>query len=153
MTMQELLVSSLKRLGAAGLAHPDYLENSRYDQNLGFARYWPAKGASMVTPESGWLVVWASADGTLFPSAEERDAYTRKQTGIAKTNEHHYGEKATDSNASGLAFLAECPNTGLGCEECRLNASLDPIPQGCSEVWDKSPYGMPLDKRIPWPKP
>lgn len=74
------------------------------------------------------------------------------------TNEEHYGCKSFDPESnmtiSGKTCDKQC--NGLDCNDCRL---LD-VHEGdqcdgpeCYDIWDKSPYGMPLDKRIPYEGP
>ena len=67
MTLQELLASSLERLGATGLAYASAKTTADFDY-VAIADL----GEEFM---DNCIVVWASADGTLFPSAEERGAY------------------------------------------------------------------------------
>ena len=158
-TLQELLASSLERLGAAGLA-------GREDKTTAATGFWnmrkckhdcifhnPRDVARLETR----IVVWAAADGTLFPSAEERDAHDGITQKHVKTNEEHFGHKTSPcgepSNASALACDKECYGKYLQCEHCRLQRTYSGALLGhsyCYEAWDKAPYGMPLDKRTPW---
>lgn len=143
MTLQELLASSLERLGAAGLAYPG-AKTTTNDTYMSLVEI--RKGCDM--PEEYMLdciVVWASADGTLFPSAEERDAHD----GVVITNEKHFGAKCSGDNDSAEARAAQCKKQL--CSDCRIGIRAA-AENRCYQEWDKAPYGMPLDKRIPWPK-
>lgn len=68
------------------------------------------------------------------------------------TNEEHYGCKSYDKTTIAReAIDQEC--NYIACNDCRLfNMIVRPC-DSCYDIWDSSPYGMPLDKRIPYEGP
>lgn len=158
MKLQDLVADILESLGAAGLA-------GREDKTTKATGFWnmrkckhdcifhnPRDIAKLETR----IAVWASADGTLFPSADERDAYEDKTNTPGLTNAEHFhhnaiGNPVHGGNRSYNAWMKACPyqNASGYCSCCRISDRKN----CCRPAWDKSPYGMPLDKRIPWPKP
>lgn len=70
MTLQELLASSLERLGAAGIAPAASTTEDKLFRSVADLRA-PLEGLSYYVIRANQIVVWASADGTLFPSAKE----------------------------------------------------------------------------------
>lgn len=146
MTLQELLAASLERLGAAGLA-------GREDKTTAATGFWNMRKCNHdcifhnprdVARLETRIVVWASADGTLFPSAEERGAHDGNKS--VETNLTHYGLVANGRLSLSKEFDNECDHTG--CTHCQYAG----MEAGCFYRWLNAPYGRPLDKRIPWPK-
>ena len=156
MTMQDLIVESLERIGASGLAYASAKTTADFDY-VAIAGIKPRHEMCADLGEEfmdDCIVVWASADGTLFPSAEERDAYEDKTNTPGLTNAEHFhhnaiGDPVQGGNRSYNAWMKACPyqNTSGDCSTCGISRSKT----DCRQLWDKAPYGMPLDRRIPWP--
>lgn len=165
-TLKELLLESLKKVGASGLSydgtipkqHEGYLHISDIKKMGGSPTF-------SLNPES--ILIWESPipeDGLRFTTAEEASDYYKSMTDIAPlhiaTNEEQYGHKISHkvngSNKSAVAMEKQCRNLSskpAGCSGCRLgDRNHGVITTSCYPFWDASPYRMPLDKNIPWPE-
>lgn len=91
MTFRKFVAESLERVGAAGLAYASAETTADSDYvAITDIKPFPEMFANLGEEfMDDCIVVWASADGTLFPSAEERDAHD----GGVITNEMHWGRQ------------------------------------------------------------
>lgn len=67
------------------------------------------------------------------------------------TNREHYGVLPGAEITELPEYQTECRRTG--CINCRHDYTRRPHPDVvmCTRDWAESPFGQPMDIRIPWP--